>query len=258
MVKGLRKFREHFRGFADKFVLIGGAACDEWFIARGLNYRATQDLDIVLIIEALTPDFLPHFWEFIRIGQYEARERTSGKSEYFRFSKPKQTDYPVRIELFSRNPEGLVLLENQEIIPIHAGENISSLSAILLNEEYYSLILKTREIQDGLPMVSVEGLILLKARAWLDLTQRRDGGENVDKDDILKHRNDVFRLALLLPAGGKFDIPESISPDLVRFLDSFPAGSSDWPAILNSLRVTFKPPPSPDRIILALNTNFSI
>jgi len=28
MVKGLEIFREHFRNYADRFVLIGGAACD--------------------------------------------------------------------------------------------------------------------------------------------------------------------------------------------------------------------------------------
>jgi predicted nucleotidyltransferase len=258
MVKGLAKFREHFRGFEDEFILIGGAACDEWFSARGLRYRATKDLDIVIIIEALTPDFLRHFWQFVRTGQYAIRERTSGKHEYFRFSRPQKADYPVKIELFSRNPEDLVLFGDQEIIPIYTGEDISSLSAILLNEEYYFLILKTRKIQDGLPIVQVDGLILLKARAWLDLTRRREAGKDVDKDDILKHRNDVFRLALLLLAGGKFELPESIRADLVKFLESFPSASPDWPAILNSLRVTFKPPPSPDIIRQALKNYFSL
>jgi len=40
MVRGIPKFREHFHDFKDEFVLIGGAACDEWFGVRGLSYRA--------------------------------------------------------------------------------------------------------------------------------------------------------------------------------------------------------------------------
>ena len=85
MVKGLAKFREHFRGYQDEFVLIGGAACDEWFNARNLHYRATRDLDIVLIIEAISSSFLRRFWEFVQAGKYETRERASGEHEYFRF-----------------------------------------------------------------------------------------------------------------------------------------------------------------------------
>jgi hypothetical protein len=48
MVKGLDLFRERLREFEGSFTLIGGAACDEWFTAQGLPFRATRDLDIVL------------------------------------------------------------------------------------------------------------------------------------------------------------------------------------------------------------------
>jgi hypothetical protein len=56
MVKGLNIFRDRFRQFEGSFTLIGGAACDEWFTAQGLPFRATKDLDIVLIIEVLAPE----------------------------------------------------------------------------------------------------------------------------------------------------------------------------------------------------------
>jgi hypothetical protein len=48
MVKGIDIFRERFRQHEGAFTLIGGAACDEWFAAQGLPFRATKDLDIVL------------------------------------------------------------------------------------------------------------------------------------------------------------------------------------------------------------------
>jgi hypothetical protein len=41
-------------------------------------------------------------------------------------------------------------------------------------------------------------LVPLKARAWLDLTDRRDAGEKIDSRTIKKHKNDVFRVARIL------------------------------------------------------------
>ena len=36
-------------------------------------------------------------------------------------------------------------------------------------------------------------LIPFKAKAWMDLTDRRAAGEHVDSKNIKKHKNDVFR-----------------------------------------------------------------
>ena len=51
MVKGIEIFEKHFTGQEGKYVLIGGAACDLAMSEAGLPFRATKDLDIVLIIE---------------------------------------------------------------------------------------------------------------------------------------------------------------------------------------------------------------
>ena len=258
MVKGLPRFREHFREYQQEFVLIGGAACDEWFGARSLRFRATKDLDIVLLVEGLTPSFLRHFWTFIEDGGYQTRERSSGNHEYFRFLRPQQTDYPAKIELFSRQPDGIRLFEGQEIVPIKTGDDVSSLSAILMNDDYYRLILDTRETRNELPMVRIDGLIPLKAHAWLDLTRRKKAGENIDADDIKKHRNDVFRLALILPAGGRATLPISIRTDFREFIEAFPLESPSWPSILAALRNTIGRPPAPDTIRQALTDYFSL
>ena len=66
MVKGMKRFREHFAGFEDRYVLIGGAACDLAMEDAGLNFRATKDLDIVLCIEALDAAFVKAFWAFVK------------------------------------------------------------------------------------------------------------------------------------------------------------------------------------------------
>jgi len=64
-------FREHFKGFEGAFVLIGGAACHEWFAAEGLEFRATKDLDMVLVIEVIDPAFVAALRKFVADGGYE-------------------------------------------------------------------------------------------------------------------------------------------------------------------------------------------
>jgi len=258
MVRGLPKFREHFRDCEQEYVLIGGAACDQWFGARSLQFRATRDLDIVLLVEALSPSFLRSFWAFVKDGGYRTRERASGSHEYFRFLRPERNDYPAKLEIFSRQPDGIELFEGQEIVPIAAGEDVSSLSAILMDDSYYSLILDTREASNHLPMVRIEGLIPLKARAWLDMTRRKMNGEHIDADDIKKHRNDVFRLALLLPTQGRTDLPDAIRADLREFSEAFPGNSQVWQGITAALRNTIRQPPAPDIILQSLADHFAL
>lgn len=45
-------------------------------------------------------------------------------------------------------------------------------------------------------------LIPFKAKAWLDLKERKLNGEQVDSKNIKKHKNDVCRLAQLITANG--------------------------------------------------------
>ena len=54
MIKGMEIFKAFFRDYQDQYVLIGGAACDIVFSESDLAFRATKDLDMVLIVEALT------------------------------------------------------------------------------------------------------------------------------------------------------------------------------------------------------------
>ena len=88
MVKGIESFRRHFAGEEDKYVLIGGAACDTVFASRNAAFRATKDLDLVLLVEAMSPEFGRKFWEYIVDGGYSNRVMGSGKKQYFRFFVP--------------------------------------------------------------------------------------------------------------------------------------------------------------------------
>lgn len=90
MVKGLGRFREHFSAYSDRYVLIGGTACTLAMEEAGLDFRATksQSLNIVLRIETLDPDFGNAFWEFIKTGGYQHRQKSTGKELFYRFYSP--------------------------------------------------------------------------------------------------------------------------------------------------------------------------
>jgi hypothetical protein len=130
-------------------------------------------------------------------GGYEIKQRSDGRPIYYRFAKPKREDFPEMLELFSRGPDNLPLGDKQTIVPIPKEEDASSLSAILMDEDYYKIVHEFREVIRGLPLITPAGIILLKAKAWIDLTARAESGEQVDSKHIKKHRNDVFRLTLL-------------------------------------------------------------
>jgi hypothetical protein len=228
MVKGLDIFREHFREYSGQYVLIGGAACDLAMDEAGVPFRVTRDLDIVLCVEALNEAFVRAFWDFIRAGGYETQETAAGHRRFYRFQKPTKPDYPVMLELFSREPDLLALTEGSELTPIPVSDEVSSLSAILLDDDYYRFLCSGTKVKDGVPFVGPEHLIPLKARAWMDLTKRRDEGESVDRKDIKKHRNDVFRLYGIIDPGFAAEIPETIRQDMNAFITRMEAESIDF------------------------------
>lgn len=63
MVKGIEIFKQYFARYSDSYVIIGGTACDMIEERAGQNPRATKDIDIILIIEALTSEFVRRFWQ---------------------------------------------------------------------------------------------------------------------------------------------------------------------------------------------------
>ena len=220
MIVGLEKFATHFAGYQDRYILIGGAAA--WLLLddAGITPRATKDLDIVLCLEALNSEFGAAFWEFIKAGEYKFQEKSDGSKSFYRFRKPTQPGFPVMLELFSRMPDISIIGDDSHLTPIPIGEDVSSLSAILMDENYYDFIHQHKREISGISLIGEECLIPLKARAWLDLTKRKADGENVDSKDIRKHRTDVLRLYQLLPPDLQVELPRSIQNDLRAFLET--------------------------------------
>jgi len=229
-----------------------------WLASQSLEFRATKDMDIVLVVEALDATFVKRFWEFIEGGKYQAREKTAGERELHRFHKPQDESYPVMLEIFSRKPSGIELGAGQQIVPVKFDEGSTSLSAILLDDAYYKLIIEQHNEEQNLPFANPAALIPLKARAWLDLSTRVKQGEKVEGRDISKHRTDVFRIAATLPGGAGPSVPDSIKADLRAFLAAFPVDHNDWPAVLAGLKTTIPGNVKPGVLTEAIRSYFAL
>lgn len=143
MVKGLDTFKQFFNGFEENYVIIGETACEIHEEIYAQTPRATKDIDIILVVEALSSDFVSKFWDFVKAGDYTHRNK---------------------------------------------GVNIC-----------------------------------LKSKAFLDLTQRRSKGENVDLKHIAKHKKDVFRLAAMLTPASRYDLPETLRANVACFCNTVSA-----------------------------------
>lgn len=220
MVVGLDSFQKWFQGFEDQYVMIGGTACDLLMAEEGMDFRATKDIDLVLIVEAITPEFVIRFWEYIKTGGYKNCVKSNGKPHFFRFTHPRQAAFPYMIELFTRHMEKISLPEHAVLTPLPMDEDISSLSAILLDDDYYGLLRSGRREAGGVTVLDAGFLILFKAKAWLDLTKRKGNGEAVDSKNINKHKKDVFRLSELLGKNAKIIVPQPVYQDLKSFISA--------------------------------------
>ena len=121
MVTGIESFKEWFKGSEEQYAVIGGTACDILMTEEGLDFRATKDIDLVLII-------------------------------------------------------------------------------------------------DGVTVLDAAYLIPFKAKAWMDLTDRKAAGEYVDSKNIKKHKNDVFRLTELIDPTSKVMAPQGVYEDIQNFV----------------------------------------
>ena len=234
MVTGLATFRDYFKGLEKSYLLIGGTACDQQFEERGLSFRATKDLDIILVAEALTSEFIERFWQFIKDGGYERKEKSDGQRQYYRFAKPTNASFPVMLELFSRKPDVITASEGMILTPIPAGDDLSSLSAILMDEVYYNFTMGRTSLQNDLPIADIPSLICLKAKAHLDLAERKEKGEKIDAKNVTKHRSDVFRLTTMLEAATVAPLEGSMRIDMEQFIAKVEADKPETKEVLKA------------------------
>ena len=222
-IQGLYKFRDFFQSHTDKYVLIGGTACSIVFDEIGEDFRATKDLDVVLIVENINEEFGRAFWNFIKEANYNGIETGEVQKQFYRFKNPEDSSYPKMIELFSKTPD-IQLLPDAHLTPVHIADDVSSLSAILLNDEYYDFLLSGRRVIDGLSVLDEKYLIPFKVKAWCELSALREEGEEGNSRHIRKHYRDVYHLLMLLSPNERVELPEQLKKDMQAFIDGIHLG----------------------------------
>lgn len=227
-MEGLDKFREAFKDFSDNYVIIGGTACDITMTGTEVRPRATHDIDMIIVVERMTPQYGERFWQFIREAGYrpekrKAKEGESPKYEMYRFVDGK-SGYPEMIELLSRHPDALGAPKGLVIEPISIDGKQSSLSAIIMEDDYYRFTIEHSRLTDDIRHADSAALIALKARAYLNLLQDKLNGKHVNSKDIKKHRVDVFKNVVIM-TDDKILTPASIVKCIKEFVMSI---RNDW------------------------------
>lgn len=232
---GLDKFREAFAEYTENYVVIGGTACDITMTNTVVRPRTTHDIDMIVIVENMTEDFANRFWQFVREAGYrpEKRKQEAGEParyEMYRFLDGKD-GYPEMIELLSRHPDVLGEPKGLVIEPIPTDEDVSSLSAIIMDDEYYRFTIAHSQLTDGIRHADSAALIALKARAYLNLLADKQAGKHVKTKDIKKHRSDVLKNVVIMTED-TVGAPASIVACVQEFVASIRA---DWTALAEPL-----------------------
>ena len=159
------------------YVIIGGTACNLNLESADLQGRATKDIDIIVVCEAISPEYVRQFWTIIKTGGYKVcrvNAKNITKQGYYRFVEPTDVSFPEYIELFSRVPDRIQIPEDAYLVHINADEEyLSGFSVILMDNSYYHYaITHTREI-GGIQVLDKNALIVLKAKAYLNNKKRK-------------------------------------------------------------------------------------
>ena len=89
---------------------------------------------------------------------------------------------------------------------------------MVLDSGYYRLLAEGRTVINGFSVLSTKYLVVFKAKAWLDLSDRRSNGEDVNSSNIKKHINDIFRLHEILEDSESIILPTDVTEDMSEFI----------------------------------------
>lgn len=234
-MEGLEKFREAFAEFPDNYVVIGGTACDIAMTGTVVRPRATHDIDMIVIAENITETFGERLWQFVREAGYrpEKRKHIEGEStkyELYRFLDRK-VGYPEMIELLSRHPNVLGEPKGLVIEPLPLGDDTSSMSAIIMDDDFYHFAIEHSRLTDGIRHADPVALVALKAKAYLNLVADKQNGKHVNSKDIRKHRSDVLKNLVIIEES-LVEAPASIVGCINEFVNSL---QDNWNELADSL-----------------------
>lgn len=123
------------------------------------------------------------------------------------------------IELLSRHPDVLGEPKGIVIEPLPVGDEVSSLSVIIMDDDFYHFAITHSRLTDGIRHADSAALIALKAKAYLNLLADKRAGKHVNSKDIRKHRSDVLKNIVILE-DASVEAPEAIVRCVKDFIGS--------------------------------------
>ena len=208
---GLSHFQEFCKDLDEHYVVVGGFATLMLLDNEIANHgKATYDIDLVLL-SSNSKEITQRIKQYVKEGEYKIQRGSVDQYQYYRFIEPKKETFAKEIELFASNENMLELDENQRIIPIDPEEGLYSLSAIMLDKEYFEMIKNNIDKNHVAPCTNTQATILLKMSAFYDLKQRGDA-------KYKKYRRDILKLALLLIGNEEIILVGRMKKDFDTFL----------------------------------------
>lgn len=210
--RGLSHFQQYCKSLQEMYVVVGGFAT-VMLLDEGLgdgHGKATHDIDLVLLTTS-SIEMSQRIKQYVQEGKYEIQKGNKDQYHYYRFVKPEIEGFAKEIELFASNENDLKLDDSQRIIPIDPEEGLYSLSAIMLDPEYFEMIKNNVTMSVVAPCTNTQATIMLKMSAFFDLKARND-------NKWKKHRQDILKLSLLLTGEERLQMTGRMVEDFESFM----------------------------------------
>ena len=101
-----------------------------------------------------------------------------------------------------------------------------SLSAILVDDDYYEMLGEGVEVIDGVPVLGLRHLPVFKMHAWTNLTREREAGIPIRAEEIRKHRSDVCKLCALITPGERVELSDAAREEVASFCAEQPCDNN--------------------------------
>lgn len=243
IIQGQEKFADFFNQFPNSYVLIGGVACKLYLAHTGVASRATKDFDVILVYDKIaeSQSFSKLFYKFVQDAGYIIDRTKKNGFQHYRFQNAQDKQYPEQIELLSHADIIMDYIEQSRHMPIPTPEDLSNLSAIVLDEDYYRLVQQNHIKIKELNIASPECLVVLKAHAWLNNLHEKEKGNHCNTKDIKKHKTDTIRLIYAIrPATSKIQYPSNtaILKDMLEYFRRIAADRIEVGHIVNDSTFT--------------------
>ena len=92
-IRGIEHFTKYFKEFKNDYVIIGGGASAILLEDVGLEFRATKDIDIVILTNS-SRELNKKICKYVDDGGYKTKSGNKSGPRYYRFAHPTNILYP--------------------------------------------------------------------------------------------------------------------------------------------------------------------